>query len=210
MRYLIIKDIEFNKKYCILGLIAAFGFSFIILDGVKYEFASYFMVPALLFSLMIGKMCHMEDTISVYSFLKSLPCKKRDLVVSKYIESFGTIIISYCIFVISNIVLSIFTEKQYDLTSSIMLYMFSMIIIYNSIYLYLNYRFNYSIAQQTSFILIIFYIAILSVGQYIKYDGVLYKLISDGISSIVSLVIASIISIIFCILSIKSVEKRNN
>lgn len=210
MKYLIIKDIRFNQRYFLLGLIVAFGFTFIILDGIKYEVASYFMVPSLLFSLMVGKMCHMEDTISVYNFLKSLPCKKRNIVVSKYIESFGTIVISYLIFAMSNVVLSNFTKNQYNLTSSLMLYMFSIVIIYNSIYLYLNYKFNYSTAQQTNFILIMVYIAILSGGQYIKDNSMLYDMLNKGITSIIAFLLSGIISIMFCVLSIKAIEKRND
>ena len=210
MKYLIIKDIRFNQKYFLLGLIVSFGFTFIILDGIKYEVASYFMVPSLLFSLMVGKMCHMEDTISVYNFLKSLPCKKRNIVVSKYIESFGTIGISYLIFVMSNVILSNFTENQYNLTSSIMLYMFSIVIIYNSLYLYLNYKFNYSTAQQTNFILIMVYIAILGGGQYIKDNSMLYEMLNKGTTGIIAFLLSVIISIMFCALSIKSIEKRNN
>lgn len=204
MLNLIYKDIYFNLKQVLLGVLAAIGFSLIILDGEKYSLVPMLMVPSLLFSLMIGKVCNIEDKRSVYNYLRSLPIKKSYIVISKYIESYLVMILGYIILAAVNFVIGFFIDSQYDLTSSIILITFSIVIIYNSLYLYMNFKFSNAQAQQSVYVLMVLYFLTFSGYNYIKKEFGASVILSDSMLGWACIILSLVMSIALCALGVKA------
>ncbi|MEG0691153.1 MAG: ABC-2 transporter permease [Clostridium sp.] len=205
MLNLIIKDLLFNKKQCIYGLLGGMLVSLMIIDDVSFSLAGIILVPGILFSFIVGRMCYLEDNISVKSLLQSLPIKKSDIVISKYLEGYLTFIISYIILILANFIIGFFYENRYDLTSYFIIIGFSIVNIYNSLYLYLNFRYNYETAQKAVYVLLgIFFLAAFGY-KYMAMFGI------DNMSmmgiSICVIMISVLTSILFCYLSIKNYNK---
>lgn len=204
MLNLIYKDIYFNLKQVLIGVLASIGFSLIILDGEKYSLVPMLMVPALLFSSMIGKVCSAEDKRSVYNYLRSLPIKKSYIVISKYIESYLVMIMGYIILAVVNFILSFFVDSQYDLTSSIILITFSIVILYNSLYLFMNFKFSNAQAQQSVYVLMVLYFLTFSSYNYIKKEFGASLILSESIIGWACIILSFLISIALCALGVKA------
>jgi ABC-2 type transport system permease protein len=208
MLNLIFKDIYFNLKQFFIGILAAMGFSLIILDGEKYSTAAMLMIPSLLFTSIIGRVCSAEDKRSVYSFLGALPIKKSYIVISKYIESYIIMIMAYIILAVMNFILGFFIDSQYDLTSSIVLIVFSIVIIYNSVYLFLNFKFGNAQAQQTVYVLVVLYVLIFVGYKYIKNELGASVILSDTILGWGCIILSVLISVMLCALGVKAYANR--
>lgn len=205
---LILKDIYFNVRQVFFGFLASFIFSLIILDSVNFSMMAMLMVPSLLFSFIVGKMCHMEDKRSVRNYLKSLPIKRSYIVISKFIESYLILIIAYLLLAIMNFVLGFFIEAQYDLASSLILIVFSFVIIYNSIYLLLNFRYSYAQAQQSVYVLMVIYFSAISGYKYIQKNFQSSIVLSSMTLGFIFLGIALLVSGGLCVLSVKAFQNK--
>ena len=207
---LILKDLCFNKKQICFGILASLLFSTIILDSSQYSVVATFMIPSLMFSFGVGKMCFVEDKNNVYSYLKALPILKKDIVVSKFIESILTVLTSYLLIFTVNIILGIFSKNQYILNSNFTIYIFSFILLYNSTYLFLFFKFSYAHAQQSSFVIFAIYIALFAAQKYIfTKPNLSSQNLLAGISiPLVAFAVAIIYSIMLCNLSIVAFSKK--
>lgn len=206
---LIIKDISFNIRQVCIGILLSIAFSMIILDGESFSMLAMLMIPSLLFSFTVTKMCFVEDNKSVYNFLMTLPIKKEYIVISKYIENILVFVVSYFILWIANYVVGIFTSYQYDLTSYIIILVFGITNIYNSVYLFINFKYGYAHAQKAVFVLLILYFGAIKGYSYLKssrFDSVLENqfIIGFGVG-----IISILFSTLMCVLSIKSFENKN-
>lgn len=201
---LIIKDISFNIKNVFLGLLAVIVFSMVIVDGSRFALVAIMMCPSLLFSLSIGKMCNKEDNKSVYHFLNSLPIKREDIVRSKFVESYLVLIVSFSMLMLINIVLKATIGIQYNLFSTFSLIVNAVLIIYNSTYLFLNFKFSNANAQQAVFVLVILYLGIIKGADFLK--GIFGQTISltSTVTSTVLLVCSFIFSLVLMKLSVKA------
>lgn len=207
MLNLLWKDIHFNKKQIIIGIFAALFFSCIIADGQKYSYVGILMIPSLLFTFMVGKMCYVEDQKSVVHFLSSLPIKKSEIVMSKYIMSYISIILSLCIIMIVNFVAHFFTSAQYEIFSAISLIVISSVIVYNSIYLFMNYRFSYAYAQQTVYVLL--FMMILCFSLFGKFNGSIpVNTINQSLIGLIVLLSSILFSIVMMRITIKAYEYK--
>lgn len=203
MLNLLWKDIQFNKKQILIGILAALFFSSIILDGQKYSYAGVLMIPSLLFTFMVGKMCHVEDQKSVVHFLSSLPIKKSEIVMSKYVMSYISLLMGILIMGIVNVVARLFIPAYYDVFSPVSLTILAFVIVYNSIYLYLNFKLSYAHAQHTVYVLLFMMILCFSIfGKYKAY--VPFDLSGQSIIGWVALLISMIISFIMMLFSIRA------
>lgn len=207
MLNLLWKDIQFNKKQILIGILSALFFSSIILDGQKYSFVGVLMIPSLLFTFMVGKMCHVEDQKSVAHFLSSLPIKKSEIVMSKYIMSYMSLSVGILIMVSVNFVAHFFIPAYYDVFSSVSLTIMAFVIVYNSIYLYLNFKLSYAHAQQTVYVLLFMMIFCFSIfGKYKKY--VPFDLSGQSIIGWVALTMSIIFSFVMMQLTIRAYEYK--
>lgn len=154
MHRLIKKILILNKKNTILGLLIAFMFATIRYDGPQYYSVALVMCPALLFSFVVGKLCYIEDSLSTEQFLLSMPISKKQLLNEKNLLSFLCILIGIIIANFVGISIDIIRNRTlfFDMSSNIL--MVSILIIYNSVYIYLNYRYDYSKTQLTPYILL--------------------------------------------------------
>ncbi|ADQ39792.1 hypothetical protein Calkr_0227 [Caldicellulosiruptor acetigenus I77R1B] len=206
MIQLIKKDICFNIRQVIFGLLASIFFASIIFDSERFSIMAILMVPSLLFSFLVGKMCYMEDRRSVYNLLKSLPISKKYIVISKYIESYLTIILGCVILEIFNIIAAYFKKPQYPLLSNISLIILSAIIIYNSFYLFLNFKYNYSQAQKTIYIIIILYFSSLYIYKYTHQY--MQQMFTETQIGLISIGVSITFSIFLCLKSIKAFQNK--
>lgn len=154
MLNLLWKDLFFNKRQIAIGIISALLFSMIIVDGERFSSIGILMIPSLLFTFMVGKMCHVEDQKSVFHFLSALPIKKSDIVMSKYVLSYVSLLLGLFIMLGTNTISHFFIEASYQLFSTSSFMIIAFVIVYNGVYLYLNFKFSNVQAQHTIYIIL--------------------------------------------------------
>ena len=113
------------------------------------------MCPALLFNAVVGKMCYMEQPPATQQFLLSLPISKRQIIFEKNILSYLCIITGLLIANISNIFINLLRSGEIQFQVNINIMMAIILIIYNTVYILLNYRFDYSKTRFTPYILLL-------------------------------------------------------
>lgn len=166
---IIYKDISFNIRQALLGVLgSAIVICLMVLDETKFSTFTFFMVPMFMFSFAVGRMCYMEDKDNVYMSLKALPINKKHIVLSKYIESFIIVILSYVLIYLANFVLGLFGIKYYSFNISLISFLAGILIIYFSIYLLIFFKYNFSSAQQTLTIIFIGFLGIFKGYEYLK------------------------------------------
>lgn len=166
MKNVIYKYVYLNRKNLLLGVICAFFFGTIAFDSNKYYSVAMLMAPSLLFSFVVGKMCYEEDSKSTKEFLLSLPMQKNDIVLEKNIVGQICILVGFLIinimFGIANV---IFRRTEFYLNIYTMLIIACFLIVYNTIYIFLNYKFDYSKTQFSSYIIFALMIILFKFGN---------------------------------------------
>lgn len=167
MRKLLKKNLLLNKKNIIIGILIAFFFSSISIDGNRYYSVALMMCPALLFNSVVGKMCYMEDSLSTQQFLLSLPISIRDIVLEKNILSYICIVVGIGIANIGSIIINLikFGTVYFEVNINIIIAM--ALIVYNTVYISLNYKFDYSKTRFTPYILLVFMFILFKFGSEI-------------------------------------------
>lgn len=140
-------------------------FSTIAYDGNKYYFTALLMAPSLMFGFIVGKMCYMEDQGSTKEFLLSLPVKKNGVVIEKYIVGMfcsyiGVVIVNLMFYLINNTIFNRAFLPNIHASVSVLIFL----TIYNHVYLFLNYKFDYSKTQFTTYIILIFMLLLFKFG----------------------------------------------
>lgn len=143
-----------NKKNIVFGLLSSLFFSLINLDGDKYYTVAIMMCPSLLFSFVVGKMCYLEDSETTQQFLLSLPLTKEMIILEKLILSYLCIVIGCTINMISSMTICIAQKRVFYFNWNIIIIMSIFLIIYNTTYLVLNYKYDYFKTQFTPYILL--------------------------------------------------------
>jgi len=154
MKNLLTKYILLNKKNIMFGVLATVVYSFISFDEQRFYPVALLMCPSLLFSFVVGKMCYMEDSDATQQFLLSLPISKRDLVFEKNIVSYICIAAGMAIASFMQFLAVIIMKREFDWNVNLIIIFFVISILYNTIYISLNYKYDYSKVQFTSFILV--------------------------------------------------------
>ena len=166
MKNVIYKYVYLNRKNLLLGVICAFFFGTIAFDSNKYYSVAMLMAPSLLFSFVVGKMCYEEDSKSTKEFLLSLPMQKNDIVLEKNIVGQICILVGFLIinimFGIANV---IFRRTEFYLNIYTMLIIACFLIVYNTIYIFINYKFDYSKTQFSSYIIFALMIILFKFGN---------------------------------------------
>lgn len=155
MYLLIKKSFILNKKNIVIGLLVTLFFSSIQYDGNSQYAVSLMMCPSLLFSYVVGKLCYLEDNISSQHFLLSLPITKKQLICEKNIISYFCVVIGILISLFSGICFDIFLKRPVFYNASLIFIAFSFVLMYNTVYLFLNYKFDYSKTQFSPYLLIL-------------------------------------------------------
>lgn len=167
MSNLIKKNFVLNKLNILYGLLGALIFGSISLDGHRYYTVALMMCPSFLFTFTVGKMCYMEDSVASRQFLLALPISKKDIVHEKNFWSYFTIVLGIAIAILSSLVVDFFLKRDfyYDINTTVVMAIF--LIIYNTVFIILNYRFDYSKTQLTPYILLFFMFVFFKFGSEI-------------------------------------------
>jgi len=141
---LIRKDLTFNLKYILLLFFLSFSLIYTIAGGHRFgQDISLFLFAALPFSSVIIKMTYIEDSYSSDTFLKALPVSKKVIVMEKFILSQILLVIG----IVQNSLIYFFLPQiAFSLSFSEGLLMITYIEMYFGLYLYIFFRFNYSMA----------------------------------------------------------------
>ncbi len=154
MKNLLFKYVLLNKRNVIYGILAAVFFAAISIDGHRYYPVALMMCPSLLFSFVVGKMCYMEDSTSTRQFLLSLPVSRADTIFEKNIMSYICIVAGILIANTGGWIIAIMKNRAFYSDLPLMLAICIFLIIYNTVYIFLNYRYDYSKTQFTPYILL--------------------------------------------------------
>lgn len=190
LRSLLRKYFIMNRKNSLIGVAAAVLFSCIIVEGAEYYAVSLLMSPSLLFSFIVGKLCYMEDESSTRIFLLSLPIGRKELILEKNIASYGCIIAGL---ILSNLIffaVDVIWGREIYFNLSVNLIMASFLIFYNSIYLVLNYSFDYSKTQFTSFIIMALMMVLFKFRK-----GVFYTVSGSGLTTVSVVLLLSVVAL---------------
>jgi len=162
---LIKKNFTLNKMNFLFGILGALIFGSISLDGHRYYAVALMMCPSLLFTFTVGKMCYMEDSVASQQFLMALPVSKKDIVFEKNFWSYFSILIGLTIAISSSLIVDLLLAREfyYDINTTLVMAIF--LIIFNTVYITLNYRYDYSKTQLTPSILLVFMIAFFKFGN---------------------------------------------
>ena len=156
-----------NKKNIILGILVSFFFSIISIDGYKYYPVALMMCPSLLFSFIVGKMCYIEDPIATQQFLLSLPISKKDIVFEKNILSYVCVILGMFIANVGSFIIDMIFSREFYFDINMIIITSIFLIIYNTIYIGLNYKYDYSKTQFTPYILLVLMFVLFKFGNSI-------------------------------------------
>lgn len=165
MKNLLTKYILLNKKNIMFGVLATVFYSFISFDEQGFYPVALLMCPSLLFTFVVGKMCYMEDSDATQQFLLSLPITKRDLVYEKNIVSYLCIVIGMAIANFMKFLADIIMKREFGWNINLIIIFIVLSILYNTIYIFLNYKFDYSKVQFTSFILVGIMVVVIKFGN---------------------------------------------
>lgn len=190
LRSLLRKYFIMNRKNSLIGVAAAVLFSCIVVEGAEYYAVSLLMSPSLLFSFIVGKLCYMEDESSTRIFLLSLPIGRKELILEKNIASYGCIIAGL---ILSNLIffaVDVIWGREIYFNLSVNLIMASFLIFYNSIYLVLNYSFDYSKTQFTSFIIMALMMVLFKFRK-----GVFYTVSGSGLTTVSVVLLLSVVAL---------------
>lgn len=154
MKKLLFKYVFLNKKNVMVGFGATIIFSLIGIDGHRYYPAALMMCPALLFSFVVGKMCYLEDSTATQQFLFALPVAKKDIIFEKNIMSYICIIAGLVVANLTECIIDMLKMQTMYFDISLILIMGIFLILYNTIYIFLNYKYDYSKTQFTPYILL--------------------------------------------------------
>lgn len=195
MQKICYKYIYLNGKNSMFGIVSALFFGLIAFDSNKYYAVALLMSPSLLFSFVVGKMCYEEDSKSTKEFLLSLPTLKKYIVLEKNIVGQICIVLGICIvnsmFFIINTML-----KRTDVFFNIdtILIIAGFLIIYNTIYIFLNYKFDYSKTQFSSYVMLVLMMILFKfgneftefIGSINSYSLMILVIVTSGISLFVT------------------------
>lgn len=145
MIQLIKKDIMFNWKWALLLVLIAVAMPVVVFmdrEETRLILWVYIIGSVLANSYLVSKSCYLDDGTQTRRFLASLPVKKTQLVVSKYILGLLCAIVSLFITSLSSCALGLQPSVQGALIASIYL------LLYYAVFLGVFFRFNYSSAEK--------------------------------------------------------------
>lgn len=150
-----------------MGILISIFFSSISIDGNQYYSVALMMCPALLFNSVVGKMCYMEDSLATQQFLLSLPISIHNIIFEKNILSYICILAGIGIANISSIIINLIRFKEIYFEININIIMAIVLIVYNTVYIILNYKFDYSKTRFAPYILLVFMFILFKFGNEI-------------------------------------------
>lgn len=165
MKKLLMKNLILNKKNILVGLLLSILFSSILIDGNKYYPAALLMSPSLLFSCVVGKMCYIESSEGTKSFLQALPINRKQIICEKNIVAFLTILLGILIVNLMGLIINQILNTSFQVSISLILLMAGFLVVYNTVFIFLNYKFDYSKTQLTPYIVLLAMFVLFKYGK---------------------------------------------
>ncbi len=147
MFQLIKKDIVFNWKWVLLLVLIAIILPvvfYIDREETRLTLIVYIVGAVLANSHFVSKSCYLDDNTQTRRFLASLPVKKTQLVVSKYLLGLLCIVVTLFLTTASSVVLGLHPNLQGLEIASIYL------LLYYAVFLGVFFRSNYSSAEKAN------------------------------------------------------------
>jgi hypothetical protein len=155
-----------------------------------------------IFTVFIRRSCYVEDTSYSKNFLKLLPVSKKHIVQEKFLLSYLTFIPSLLVFFVSSFIYQFFFHMSFQIDITSVLIVLSLLIVYFGLYLFLYFKFDFSIAQYSTFLIAIFYFIILKFQEFfIGSQGTQFYF---GIAVVA---VAVLVNYIFMKLSVRAFSK---
>lgn len=169
----------------LLGILSAIFFSSIVFDSSKYYPVALLMVPAFLFYFIASKMYYKEDDKSNNKFILRLLAPRGNIMLGKNIAGQLCIVLGIiAVYVMLKIANVIFSRADIMPDINVVLVIVCILIAYNTIYIYLYYKFGESKAQILSYIMFALMIILFKFGnEFIEVvsDINLYILVIVGV-----------------------------
>ncbi|MFP3155696.1 ABC-2 transporter permease [Lachnospiraceae bacterium ZAX-1] len=150
---LIVKDFKFTRKPIWLTIVYCLAIPpLLVLDGgTKLYFASFF-IPYFTVSMVVGKICAIEDTASMRTVIKLLPYSSHTKIAARYFFMLALLsaTMSYLV-VVQYVFFESGTLKGLIKDNFILAIVYAC---YFSIYLLLYYSFGYLVAQNSIYVCI--------------------------------------------------------
>lgn len=201
------KDILICLKFHLVYiLVTIFVVGFLQLDSGDYAFMGLYMALAGGFTYVVAHSCYVDDKGMSVFWLKSLPVSPKKFIDSKYVLTILATLEGLFLFTLTNYLISIFKNSTYALFINLLPIMLIFHIIYCSLYLFLYFKYGYSIAQYSILFMLIFLAFTKMVGSKKFFD--LSSLQLDNIVYIV-LIIAIFIFILSWIYSRRKVSNAS-
>ena len=146
MLQLIKKDIAFNRKWALLLVIIAAAMPVALLidrEETRLILWVYIIGAVLANSHLVSRSCYLDDSAQTRKFLASLPVKRTQLIVSKYLLGLLCIVVSLLLTTLSSFAFGLHPSLQGVIIASVYL------LLYYAVFLGVYYRSNYSSAEKT-------------------------------------------------------------
>ncbi len=186
MYKLLKKSFLINKRNFIFGIAVSLLFASIQYDGIKYYPTALAMCPLTLLTFWIDKLCYVEDKTATRVFLLSLPISKYDLIKEKNIIAYSCIFLGMAIVHLVGIIIHLMLGIEV-LYSIELILLFSMIVlVYSTIYIFLNYKYDYSKVKFAPFLMLIIMLLLFKNGNLINE-------LSVGVSSLIVMLLFALL-----------------
>lgn len=147
MIQLIKKDLLFNAKWALLLVLIAIAMPFVFYidrEETRLILWVYIIGAVLANSHLVSKSCYLDDSAQAKRFLASLPVKKAQIVLSKYVLGLLCIVISLLLTALSSFAFGFPPSIQGIQIAVIYL------LLYYAVFLGVFFRSNYSSAEKTN------------------------------------------------------------
>lgn len=202
MLQLIKKDILFNLKWTLLLVLIAVLMPLVFYidhEETRLILFVYIIGTVLANSHLVSKSCYLDDGTQTRKFLASLPVKKTQLVLSKYVLGLLCIVASLSLTTLSSFVLGLHPSIQGIQIACIYL------LLYYAVFLGVFFRSNYSSAEKTNTGLLM--LTVMSVFVIDRCGIRLDEMIVDPIVLIAGLGICILVYVLSAFFSISSSGK---
>ncbi|GEM_PF-4108210 len=198
----LIKDLLVIKNQILIGLAVALASQIIIgFSGIENPETSLLLyyIPFVIGTVVLTRNFQTEDKSNSLQFLMVMPIERWRIVLSKYILILVTIVGSFIMMFVVNILLNLFSLNVITFSFSNVSLPLSIAMFYFSIYIYLYFRFGVSYVQFSSVVAFLFVIGLYKINQ----------MITISLSLNILLPIISVIAIfLFYYVSLRALKKR--
>lgn len=150
------KDLSTTKWYHFIALVVSMSATGLLcLDRGNYSFMGLYICLATCFTYIIGQSCFFDEKGESKNWIKTLPHYAGQIVDSKFVLSLFTIAEGSCLYLISNLLIATITPYRVSFSSEIFILMGSFQLAYIALFLYLFYRYSYSIARSSMLLMLV-------------------------------------------------------